>query len=83
MVQNIRHGAVVAQRKLSNARVKASPRPRACSSTSRRSRSKGGEVSHYDAVKAQIQIEQRQRDVQEAQLAIDKVRFEACGFCSS
>jgi outer membrane protein TolC len=35
----------------------------------------GGEVSHYDVVKAQILVEQRLRDVQEAQLAFDKARI--------
>jgi outer membrane protein TolC len=37
---------------------------------------KGGEVAHADAVKAQIQVEQRQRETQEAQLALDKARLE-------
>jgi outer membrane protein TolC len=35
----------------------------------------GGEAAHSDAVKAQIQLEQRQRDSQEAQLAADKGRI--------
>ena len=37
---------------------------------------KGGEVAHADVVKAQIQVEQRQRETQEAQLALDKARLE-------
>jgi len=35
----------------------------------------GGEAAHSDVVKAQIQLEQRQRDAQEAQLATDKSRI--------
>jgi outer membrane protein TolC len=34
----------------------------------------GGEVAHSDVVKAQIQLEQRQRDAQEAELAGEKSR---------
>ncbi len=34
----------------------------------------GGEVAHSDVVKAQIQLEQRQRDAQEAELAVEKSR---------
>ena len=36
---------------------------------------RAGEVAHSDVIKAQIQLEQRQRDVQEAQLALDKARI--------
>src|SRR5580704_10545353 len=36
---------------------------------------KGGEVAHADVVKAQIDLQQRQRDVKEAQLAIDKAKI--------
>jgi outer membrane protein TolC len=35
----------------------------------------GGEAAHADVVKAQIQLEQRQRDAQEAQLAVDRSRI--------
>jgi outer membrane protein len=35
----------------------------------------GGEVAHADVIKAQILVEQRQRDVSEAQLAIEKARI--------
>lgn len=34
----------------------------------------GGEVAHSDVVKAQIQLEQRQRDAREAELAVEKSR---------
>ena len=36
---------------------------------------KGGEVAHADVIKAQISLQQRQRDVQDAQLNIDKARI--------
>jgi outer membrane protein TolC len=36
---------------------------------------RGGEAAHYDTVKAQTEVLDRQRDVQEAQLAIDKARL--------
>ena len=37
-----------------------------------RKQEQGGEAAHSDVVKAQIQLEQRQRDAQEAQLAAEK-----------
>ena len=36
---------------------------------------KGGEVAHADVVKAQITLQQRQRDLQDAQLNIEKARI--------
>ena len=35
----------------------------------------GGEVAHADVVKAQIDLQNRQRDRQEAQLAIEKAKI--------
>lgn len=35
---------------------------------------KGGEVAHADVIKAQLQLQQRQRDMQEAEFAVDKAR---------
>ncbi|HUK17817.1 MAG TPA: TolC family protein [Bryobacteraceae bacterium] len=35
----------------------------------------GGEAAHSDVIKAQIQLEQRQRDLQDAQLTLDKARI--------
>ena len=35
----------------------------------------GGEVAHSDVIKAQIQYQDRQRDLREAQLAMDKARL--------
>jgi outer membrane protein TolC len=36
----------------------------------------GGEVAHADAVKARIQAQQQQRDLQEAQLAMERARLD-------
>ena len=36
---------------------------------------RGGEAAHSDVIKAQIQTEQRQRDAEDAQLAVDKARL--------
>ena len=35
----------------------------------------GGEAAHSDVLKAQIQVEQRRRDLQDAQLTLDKARL--------
>jgi len=37
---------------------------------------KGGEVAHADVIKAQIQFQDRQRDLREAQLAMEKSRLD-------
>ena len=37
---------------------------------------KGGEVAHSDVIKAQIQLQDRQRDLREAQLAMEKSRLD-------
>ena len=36
----------------------------------------GGEVAHADAIKARIQAQQQQRDLQEAQLAMERARLD-------
>jgi outer membrane protein TolC len=36
---------------------------------------KGGEVAHADVIKAQIDLQQRQRDLKEAQLAVEKSKI--------
>jgi outer membrane protein TolC len=36
---------------------------------------KGGEVAHADVIKAQIDLQQRQRDVKEAQISVDKAKI--------
>ncbi len=35
----------------------------------------GGEVAHSDVIKARIQVQQRQRDLQDADLAVQKAKF--------
>jgi len=40
-----------------------------------RDREKGGEVAHADVIQAQLQLEQRQRDLAEAQLAQEQARL--------
>jgi len=35
----------------------------------------GGEVAHADVIKAQLQLQQRQRDTQEAQFAVDRAKI--------
>ncbi len=72
VVQNY-YGMVVAQRKVANARQSLTEAQNLFDITQKQE--KGGEVSHYDAVKAQIQVEQRERDLQEAQLTLDKARL--------
>jgi outer membrane protein TolC len=72
VVQNY-YGMVVAQRKLANARTSLDETRRLLDITEKQE--KGGEVAHADVVKAQIQVDQRERDVLETQLALDKVRI--------
>ncbi len=48
---------------------------RSDSSRLRRQQERGGEVAHADVIKAQLQVEQRRRDVQDAQLAAQKAKI--------
>ncbi len=68
------YGMASAGRKLANAEQSRGEARRFLDITQKQE--KGGEVAHADVVKAQIQVEQRQRDAQEAQLALDKARLE-------
>jgi outer membrane protein TolC len=72
VVQNY-YGMVVAQRKISNAAQSLKEAQSLLDITQKQEA--GGEVSHYDVVKAQLQVEQRERDLQETQLALDKARL--------
>src|SRR5580700_405788 len=72
VVQNY-YGMVVAQRKITNAAQSLKEAQTLLDITQKQEA--GGEVSHYDVVKAQIQVEQRERDLQETQLALDKARL--------
>ncbi|MGA3097112.1 MAG: TolC family protein [Bryobacteraceae bacterium] len=72
VVQNY-YGMVSAARKVANAQQSLSEAREFLDITQKQER--GGEVAHSDVVKAQIQVEQRQRDSQEAQLDLDKARL--------
>ena len=65
---------VVAQRKYATAQLAASEAQRFLEISQRLE--KGGEVAHSDVIKAQIQYNQQQRDLQEAQLEMNKSRLE-------
>src|ERR1700735_2336932 len=67
------YAIVAAQRKLANAQRSVTEAERFLDIT--RKQERGGEVAHADVVKAQIDLEQRKRDMKEAQLAIDKAKI--------
>jgi outer membrane protein TolC len=72
VVQNY-YGLVSAQRKYANAQQSLREAGQFTDITQKQEQ--GGEVAHSDVVKAQIQLAQRQRDAQEAQVAIEKARI--------
>jgi len=72
VVQNY-YGMTNAQRKLANARQSLDETRRLLDITQKQEA--GGEAAHSDVVKAQIQVDQRERDMQEAQLLLDKTRI--------
>jgi outer membrane protein TolC len=72
VVQNY-YGLVSAQRKYANAQQSLREAGQFADITQKQEQ--GGEVAHADVVKAQIQLAQRQRDTQEAQVAIEKARI--------
>jgi len=67
------YGLVAAQRKDANAQQSLREAQQFLDITQKQEQ--GGEVAHSDVVKAQIQLAQRQRDAQEAQLAAEKNRI--------
>jgi outer membrane protein TolC len=67
------YGMVLAQRKLGNASRGLDETRRMFDITEKLE--KGGEAALSDVVKAQIQVDQRVRDVQDAQLTLDKARI--------
>jgi outer membrane protein TolC len=67
------YGLAIAQRKLANA--DQSLRDAQAFQDITQKQEKGGEAAHADVVKAQLQTQQRERDVSDAQLAIDKARL--------
>ncbi len=72
VVQNY-YGLVSAQRKYANAQQSLREAGQFTDITQKQEQ--GGEVAHSDVVKAQIQLAQRQRDMQEAQVAVEKARI--------
>jgi outer membrane protein TolC len=72
VVQNY-YGMVTAQRHLANAQRAMDESGRFLDIT--RKQETGGEAAHADVVKAQVEVVNRQRDLSEAQLAIDKARI--------
>lgn len=67
------YAIVVAQRKFANAQTSLREAERFYDLTQKQE--KGGEVAHADVIKAQIDLQQRQRDLKEAELAIEKARI--------
>src|SRR5664279_465432 len=72
VVQNF-YGMAVAQRHFNNARRSLQEAQQFVDSTQKQEA--GGEAAHSDVVKAQLTLDQRQRDVQDGQLAYDKARI--------
>ncbi len=64
------YGMISAQRKLANAQRNLAEAQRFLDITQKQEQ--GGEVAHADVIKASIQSAQRQRDLEDAQLALDK-----------
>ena len=67
------YGLAITQRKLINAQQSLSD-ARAFQDLSQKLE-QGGEAAHADVIKAQLQTQQRERDVADAQLAIEKARL--------
>jgi len=72
VVQNF-YAMAVSQRHVANARRSLEEARQFVDITQKQEA--GGEAAHSDVVKAQLTLSQRQRDVQEAQLAYDKARI--------
>lgn len=68
------YGFVVAQRKYATAQRAASEARRFLDISQKLE--KGGEVAHSDVIKAEIQFQQQQRELQEADLAMNRSRLE-------
>lgn len=67
------YSIAAAQRKVANAQTSLSEAQHFLEITQKQER--GGEAAHADVIKAQIQVQQRQRDVQDAQLATEKAKL--------
>lgn len=73
VVQNY-YGFIAAQRKYASVQLAANEAQNFLNLS--RKLENGGEVAHADVIKAQIQFNERQRDLREAQLAMDKARLD-------
>jgi len=67
------YAVVIAQRRLTNSERSLRDAARFLDITQKQEH--GGEAAHADVVKAQLQVQQRERDTSDAQLAIDKARL--------
>ncbi len=67
------YAIVTAQRKSANSQTSVTEAQRFFDVSQKQE--KGGEVAHADVIKAQIDLQQRQRDVKEAALAIEKAKI--------
>ena len=72
IVQNY-YTLVISQRKIANAQQSLKETQQLLDITQKQEA--GGEVAHADVIKAQIQLEQRQRDLQDAILNVEKARL--------
>jgi outer membrane protein TolC len=68
------YGLLVAQRKYANVQRAASEAARFLDISQKLEN--GGEVAHADVIKARIQSQQQQRDLQEAQIAMERSRLD-------
>jgi outer membrane protein TolC len=67
------YGLVVAQRRIANAQQSLKETQQLVEITQKQET--GGEAAHADVIKAQIQMEQRRRDLQDASLGTEKARI--------
>jgi outer membrane protein TolC len=67
------YAVAIAQRRLANAQRSLEDARKFLDITQKQEH--GGEAAHADVVKAQVQVQQRERDASDAQLAIDKARL--------
>jgi outer membrane protein TolC len=72
VIQNY-YAIVLAERKFANSQTSVRERERFFDITQKQER--GGEAAHADVIKAQIDLQQRRRDQQEAQLAIERAKI--------
>jgi outer membrane protein TolC len=68
------YGTVAGQRKIANAQASLTEAEQFLDITQKMEA--GGEAAHVDTVKAQIQVQQRQRDLQDAQVNYEKARIQ-------